>query len=156
MTNEMTNSVSSMSRSYEIVLLLFALSILSISALAESPDKYTINLSSSKFLGEFLVNQSGFTLYYTSDDSTGNGGSTCYEDCASTWIPFYAGELILPDSLRSTDFATITRTDGSKQTTIKGWPLYLYSRDTGAGDTYGSEKKGVWHVVNPADMSQLF
>lgn len=156
MTNEMINSVSSMSKSYRIILLLFALSILSISALAESPDKYSINISSSKFLGQFLVNQSGFTLYYFSDDAKGNGGSTCYEDCAATWIPFYAGEMTLPDSLRSTDFATITRTDGSKQTTIKGWPLYLYSGDLGAGDTYGSEKKGLWHVVNPSDISQLF
>lgn len=143
-----------MSRSNKIVLILFALSILSISALAEN--KYTINMSSNKFLGEFLVNQSGFTLYYTSDDSTGNGGSTCYEDCASTWIPFYADQVTVPDSLRSVDFATITRTDGSKQTTLKGWPLYLYSRDFGAGDTFGSEKKGVWHIVNPSDLPQLF
>jgi predicted lipoprotein with Yx(FWY)xxD motif len=153
--DEMVHKVSSMSRSYRIVLLLFALFILSVSALAENHDQYTINISSSKFLGQFLVNQSGFTLYYFSDDSTGNGGSTCYGDCASTWIPFFAGVVTVPDSLRATDFATITRTDGSKQTTIKGWPLYLYSGDKAAGDTYGSEKKTLWHVVNPSDMSQL-
>lgn len=155
-TDEEMELVISMSASYRIVLLLFALFILSVSALAESPDRYTINISSSKFLGQFLVNQSGFALYYFSDDAKGNGGSTCYEDCASTWIPFYAGELILPESLRSIDFATISRTDGSKQTTFKGWPLYLYSRDTGAGDTFGSEQKGLWHVVDPSNMSQLF
>lgn len=145
-----------MPRSYWIALLLFALFITSVSAQAGSPDRYTVNISASKFLGQFLVNQSGFTLYYFSDDSQGNGGSTCYGDCASTWIPFDAGELSLPDSLRSVDFATITRTDGIKQTTFKGWPLYLYSRDAGPGDTFGSEQKGLWHVVDPSDMSQLF
>ncbi len=76
-----------MSRSCKLVLLFFALSILSISALAESPDKYTVNVSANKFLGNYLVNQSGFALYYFLDDADGNGASTCYEDCATTWPP---------------------------------------------------------------------
>ena len=148
--------VISTSGSCKLVLLFLALSILSISALAEGSDKYSLNISANKFLGEYLVNQSGFTLYYFSDDSKGEGASTCYDDCAATWLPFYAGELTLPESLRSVDFDSITRTDGSKQTTYKGWPLYLYSRDRAAGDVFGNGQKGLWHVVNPADLPQLF
>lgn len=145
-----------MPRSCRIILLLFAFFILSVSAMAEIQDKYTINVSESKFAGQFMVNQSGYTLYYFSDDAQGKGGSTCYEDCAKTWIPFYTETVSVPDSLRSVDFATITRTDGSKQITFRGWPLYLYSGDTGAGDTYGSEKKGLWHVADPSSIGQLF
>jgi len=124
--------------------------------LADGQEGYSVNLSENKFLGTFLVNQTGFTLYYFSDDSKGNGGSTCYGDCADTWPPFYAGKLSLPDSLRPVDFATITRTDGSLQTTFRGWPLYLYSRDFAAGDSFGNGQKGLWHVVDPSNQPQLF
>ncbi|MDD4653179.1 MAG: hypothetical protein PHQ34_13245, partial [Methanothrix sp.] len=63
----------------------------------------------------------------------------------------------LPDSLRSVDFATITRTDGSMQTTYKGWPLYLYSLDKEPGDFSGDGREdNLWHIINPQDQPQLF
>jgi len=145
-----------MSVNYKLVLLFLALSLLSISALAENSEGYTVNVSVNKFLGEYLVNQSGFALYYFSDDSDADGASTCIDDCAARWPPFYAEKISLPDSLRSVDFATITRADGSKQTTFKGWPLYLYSRDSAAGDTFGNGQKGLWHIVDPSNQPQLF
>ncbi|MFA6373615.1 MAG: hypothetical protein WCW68_13400 [Methanothrix sp.] len=144
-----------MSRYHKLVLLFLAVSILSISALAES--NYTVNLTANKFLGNYLVNQSGFALYYFSDDGSASGASTCYDDCASKWPPFYAETITVPDSLNSADFAAITRTDGSKQTTFKGWPLYFSTRDQAAGDVYGNgQEDNRWHVVNPLDQSQLF
>ena len=148
--------VISMSGSYKLVLLFLALFILSVSALAENPGGYTVNVSVNKFLGEYLVNQNGLALYYFSDDANANGASTCVDDCAVTWPPFYASVISLPDSLRSVDFATITRPDGSKQTTFKGWPLYLYSRDSTAGDTFGNGQKDHWHIVDPSNQPQLF
>jgi len=138
------------------VLLFIALFVWSISVLAESPDRYTVNVSANKFLGNYLVNQSGFALYYFLDDANGLGASTCYEDCATTWPPFFAEQIVLPESLRSVDFSTITRTDGSKQTTFKGWPLYLSSRDGAEGDTFGNGQKGLWHVIDPMELPQQF
>ncbi len=144
-----------MSRSQMLVFLFLAVSILSISALAES--NYTVNVTANKFLGDYLVNESGFALYYLSDDGSGNGASTCFDDCASKWPPFYDETITVPDSLRPVDFATITRTDGSKQTTFKGWPLYLSSRDEAAGDVFGNGREdNRWHVVDPQDQPQLF
>ena len=144
-----------MSRSQMLVFLFLAVSILSISALAES--NYTVNVTANKFLGDYLVNESGFALYYFTDDGSGNGASTCFDDCASKWPPFYAETITVPDSLRPVDFATITRTDGSKQTTFKGWPLYLSSRDEAAGDVFGNGREdNRWHVVDPQDQPQLF
>ena len=144
-----------MSRIHKLLLLFFAVSILSISALAES--NYTVNLTANKFLGNYLTNQSGFALYYFSDDGSGNGASTCYDDCASKWMPFFARTITVPDSLRPVDFATITRTDGSKQTTFKGWPLYLSSRDEAAGDVFGNGREdNRWHIVDPQEQPQLF
>jgi predicted lipoprotein with Yx(FWY)xxD motif len=148
-------AVKNMSRSHKLVFLFLAVSILSISALAQSD--YTVNLTANKFLGSYLANQSGFALYYFSDDSSASGSSTCYDECASNWPPFYAQTIIVPDSLKSVDFAAITRTDGSKQTTFRGWPLYLSSRDKAAGDVFGNGMEdNRWHVVDPQDQPQLF
>ena len=79
-----------------LVSLFLAVSILSISALAES--NYSVNVTSNKFLGNYLVNQSGFALYYFSDDGSEDGASTCFDDCASKWPPFYAETITVPDS----------------------------------------------------------
>ncbi|MDM7934462.1 MAG: hypothetical protein QUS08_03635 [Methanothrix sp.] len=148
--------VRSMSRTYSWMAVL-AFIILSASAFGQGP--YSVNVSSSKFLGQFLVNESGYTLYYTSEDADGTGRSTCYNECAMTWPPFYAGpssNLTLPEGLRPVDFGVIDREDGSLQTTYRGWPLYLYARDSGPGDTFGEGVRGVWHVVDPANQPQRF
>ena len=108
-----------------------------------------------KFLGNYLVNQSNFTLYYYQNDSKTVGSSTCYDDCAAKWPPFYAAELTLPEDLRLIDFGEITRTDGSKQTTFKGWPLYLYSKDNEPEDTAGEGVEGLWHVIDPTNQPQM-
>lgn len=159
-----------MSREFKLGILFVCLTAVSISTLsvpalslpsvtmqtpAESSDSYTVNIYENKFIGNYLVNQTGFTLYYYSNDSKGGGASTCSDECAALWRPFYAASLSLPESLRSIDFSTITRADGSKQTTFKGWPLYLYSRDTAPRDTWGSQKDGLWHVVDPSNQPQL-
>jgi predicted lipoprotein with Yx(FWY)xxD motif len=126
-------------------------------AQAESSDGFSVNISENKFIGSYLVNQSGFALYYFEDDKNAGGASSCYGDCAQTWPPFYTEEILVPDGLRAVDFATIARTDGLNQTTYKGWPLYLYSGDEEEGDVYGSNREdGLWHAVNPSDMSELF
>jgi predicted lipoprotein with Yx(FWY)xxD motif len=147
--------VKFMSKSHKLVLLFLTVSILSISALAQS--NYTVNVTADKFLGNYLVNQSGFALYYFSDDGSAMGASTCYDDCAAKWPSFYVQQITVPDSLRTVDFATINRVDGSKQTTFKGWPLYLYSRDGAAGDVFGNgQGDNRWHVVDPQEQPQLF
>ena len=144
-----------MSINRRIVLIFLALSIFYVPAMAE--DNYSINVSADKFLGTMLVNQSGYTLYYFSDDAAGNGASTCTGDCAAKWPPFYAAVITVPDSLKAIDFATIARADGLNQTTYKGWPLYLYSGDGEAGDTSGNGRDdNRWHIIDPQDQPTMF
>ena len=133
---------------------LLALALISVSTLAWAED-YTIKTTSSKFLGTYLVNQSGFTLYYLQNDSAKLDNSTCYGECAALWHPFYVSDISLPDDLSNADFGVITRGDGSKQTTFKGWPLYLYSKDKLPGNTNGKDVGGGWHLVFPADQPQI-
>jgi hypothetical protein len=42
---------------------------------------------------------------------------------------------------------TVTRTDGTKQVTLAGLPLYLFASDSKAGEAKGQAVGGVWWVV---------
>jgi predicted lipoprotein with Yx(FWY)xxD motif len=114
-----------------------------------------VKVAKDKFIGNYLVNGSGFTIYYYQNDSKTIDSSTCYDNCSVEWPPFYAAELNLPENLRRIDFAEITRTDGSKQTTFKGWPLYLYSKDDEPEEARGKGVDGVWHVIDPDNQPQM-
>jgi predicted lipoprotein with Yx(FWY)xxD motif len=144
--------VNPLSKKYSLVIFLLALAVLSISILALA-ESYTIKTSSDKFRGTFLVNQSNFTLYYFQNDSTANGASTCYEECAVLYTSFYVPNFSTPENLNPNDFGTETRTDGKKQTTFKGWPLYYYSRDKAAGEFNGDG--GAWHIIDPDNQPQV-
>ncbi|MDE1824909.1 MAG: hypothetical protein KGH61_00255 [Candidatus Micrarchaeota archaeon] len=83
---------------------------------------------------------------YTPDKQY-SGNSTCYGGCARVWPIFYTSSLVLPPSLKSLNFSTITRTDGSKQLTYLGYPLYYYAGDTKAGDISGQNVGHIWYLM---------
>jgi len=118
---------------------------------AEENSKYTVDLSTDESRGSYLVNETGFALYYYIDDP-GNGTSICYGDCLKSWQPFYAENITVPESLNASDFTEVIRTDGMKQTAYKGWPLYFFYRDTVPGDLKGQGVNDVWFLVSPEDF----
>ena len=99
--------------------------------------KYTINVSYNPAVGNYLVNASGRTLYTYKQDTPNSGTSACSGTCASIWPAFYAPSIVVPAGLSASSFGTITRADGTKQSTYDGLPLYLYSGDSGAGQING-------------------
>jgi predicted lipoprotein with Yx(FWY)xxD motif len=101
-------------------------------------------------LGFYLSNSSGWTLYLFTKDTQNSGASSCYGQCQTFWPPFYASSsgLVLPFGVNASNFGTITRTDGTKQVTYEGWPLYYFGGDKAAGQTNGQNKQGTWFVVN--------
>jgi len=132
--------------------LLLAISILAGLAIAAEEDKgYTINLGTNENLGSYLVNETGFSLYYFINDP-GNGTSTCFGDCIKSWPAFHAEKIIVPESLNASDFTEVIRTDGINQTAYKGWPLYFYYEDTAPGDVKGHGVNDLWFVVSPEDF----
>ncbi len=97
-------------------------------------------------LGSVLTDGAGKTLYFFAPDVAGN--ATCSGGCRTTWPIFYKETPTLGTNLKASDFATITRADGDKQTTFKGWPLYYFRNDTKAGDVLGEGiGNGVWMVA---------
>ncbi len=99
---------------------------------------YTVKLENSSTYGQYLANASGYTLYTYGGDTQNTGTSACTGGCASAWPPFYTASLVLQAGLNASSFATITRSDGSKQITYKGWPLYFYSGDSQPGQVSGN------------------
>jgi predicted lipoprotein with Yx(FWY)xxD motif len=92
-------------------------------------------------LGKVLTDAKGMTLY-TFDKDEG-GKSACYDACAQNWPPLLAADGAAPED----DFALTDRTDGTKQWTYYGKPLYLWVQDKAPGDVTGDGFKTVWHAA---------
>ncbi len=136
----------------KLAFLVFTSAMLVTAALAEMADNYTVDIASNETLGTYLVNETGFSLYYFANDAPGNGTSTCYGECARLWPPFYAENITVPKGLNETDFTVAKREDGAMQTAYKGWPLYFYHLDMKKGDVFGQGVGGIWFVINPMDF----
>jgi predicted lipoprotein with Yx(FWY)xxD motif len=99
--------------------------------------------------GIWLTNSAGRALYvYTRDKGK---VSECYGACAKAWPPLtttgavtISGQYTVP-----ADLGVITRTDGTKQVTYGGHPLYYFAGDTAPGQTKGDGVGGIWFLVGP-------
>jgi predicted lipoprotein with Yx(FWY)xxD motif len=80
--------------------------------------------------------------------------SNCSGACASAWPPVPAsGTVTASGGALSKDLGSITRSDGTKQVTYDGHPLYYFAGDTSAGQTNGQGSDGFgakWWLVSPA------
>ena len=112
-----------------------------------TPVTYDVMLKENATVGKILTDSKGMTLYYFSKDTKDN--SVCLDGCKDAWPIFYKENLNLGNGLNKEDFATITRTDGSMQTTYKGWPLYYFASDNAADEIKGEGVKDVWFVAKP-------
>jgi predicted lipoprotein with Yx(FWY)xxD motif len=115
------------------------------SAMSAAEQAGTIRLAAGVDGQNYLTDANGMTLYYYTKDARGE--SVCYGNCEKAWPVFFAPTVSVSPPLRSSDFGTITRTDGSKQTTFRGWPLYYWQRDAKPGDMTGEGVGKVWYVL---------
>jgi predicted lipoprotein with Yx(FWY)xxD motif len=82
--------------------------------------------------------------------------SACSGECAAIWPPVtVASAATAGAGAMSADLGTITRSDGTKQVTYKGHPLYFYAKDGDKGDAYGQGLKSFgasWYVLAPSGV----
>lgn len=107
----------------------------------------TIALQPNGDFGNILVDEKGMALYFFTKDA--NGLSNCDGDCLGNWPAFFTPTVNLAKGLNARDFGVITRKDGSRQTTYKGWPLYYFAGDRTAGSINGEGLGNVWFVAKP-------
>ncbi len=118
-----------------------------------TPDANTVRLATNATFGSILTDSDGMSLYFFSRDSKGQ--SECVEGCKAAWPIFYEANPTLDTGLEAADFGEITRSDGDKQTTYKGWPLYYFANDNAAGDTNGDKVGNNWYIAKP-DYSLMY
>src|SRR5580704_17857270 len=99
--------------------------------------------------GAFLTAGSGRAVYLWAKD--GMNMSACSGACAAAWPPVTAtGKLTATGGAKASDLGTITRSDGTKQVTYDGHPLYYFVGDSAAGQAngQGSDNFGAkWWLV---------
>jgi predicted lipoprotein with Yx(FWY)xxD motif len=107
-------------------------------------------------MGEVIENEQGHVLYRFDDDSNNPAKATCQGDCNKVWKPALTidGKPTLT-GVDSKVVSTVTRSDGTKQLTVKGWPLYSYIGDKKAGTWKGQNVNGKWFVIKPDGAKNL-
>ena len=96
-----------------------------------------------------FINSAGFTVYVFDLDLTNPGQSTCNagNGCSRNWP-----QVRPPGVMLTGKFGQIDRTDGTKQLTYAGRPLYTFVADGRPGQTSGDglvEFGGLWHIARP-------
>ncbi|WP_172890883.1 COG4315 family predicted lipoprotein [Actinoplanes derwentensis] len=123
-----------------------------------SEELTTTSLTSKKvkLMGTTVQDQDGFVLYRFDKDEDDPAKSNCNGDCAKIWPAALTndGEPTLKGVDKSL-VGTVTRADGTKQLTLKGWPLYRYIGDKKPGQWKGQNVSGTWFVIQPNGTKNL-
>lgn len=132
------------------VALAFAATAMATSGSASAPKTSSIAAAKSRF-GTILFDGRGFVLYAFTRDT--HGRSACSGACAKAWPPYIVtGKLIGRAGIAAGRLATVRRSDGSRQVTYAGRPLYYYVGDRKPRQILCqnvSEFGGLWLVVRP-------
>ncbi|MFH8475824.1 hypothetical protein [Streptomyces sp. NPDC018000] len=106
--------------------------------------------SASSPLGTILVDGKGRTLYLWEADTTSK--STCSGDCAKAWPPLIvSGKPVAGKGVKAGLLGTTKRSDGNKEVTYNGHPLYYFAGDKKAGDINGQNVNdfgAAWYVLD--------
>jgi predicted lipoprotein with Yx(FWY)xxD motif len=108
-------------------------------------------------LGNHLVDGTGRSLYYFAKDVPAGGSQPAVSNCVDAtclpiW-PIFGPDTVVAQGISATDIGQISRPDGRKQTTYKGFPLYYYVGDAAAGDSKGEGFLGIWFVAHDPTYS---
>ena len=117
---------------------------------SENPSTSNAELKAAdSALGPIVVDQKGRTAYYFTKDTANSGKSACAGPCLQAWPPITTTSGTPSVDGISGKVGTIALTDGTKQITINGMPIYLFAKDTGPGDLKGQGVGSVWYVIAP-------
>ncbi|HEY8304953.1 MAG TPA: hypothetical protein VIG42_10260 [Solirubrobacteraceae bacterium] len=105
-------------------------------------------------IGTILVNSAGRTLYEFTKDHVRSDSCVKIKECSEIWPPLRtSGRPTAGPGVRASLLSTITLRGGARQVTYAGHPLYIYSGDSGPGETsYVGEKAfgGTWYAIDAA------
>jgi len=120
------------------------------------PAAASLKLASNARFGNYLVDGNGRTLYLFAIDLPAGGGHPAVSNCTGSasdtgsciylW-PIFHVDTVTVNGINAADVGELTRSsDGMKQTTYKGFPLYYFGPDANPGDV-GGEAIPDWFVL---------
>ena len=131
--------------------MLGAIALLVAATVAGAASRAIVKTHSSS-LGKILVDAQGRTLYLFEKDK--GIRSACYGQCAKFWPPLLtSGKPTAAAGAKASLLGTTRRTNGTKQVTYTGHPLYRFAEDKKPGETKGEGLKffgGGWYVLMPS------
>ena len=105
-------------------------------------------------VGTILVNNRGFTLYAFTRDSRNHDSCVTISGCMSVWPALRtSGNTVAGKGVKASLLGSIKLSNGVRQVTYAGHPLYTYSGDSSPGSTgyVGfSAFGGTWKAVTAA------
>jgi predicted lipoprotein with Yx(FWY)xxD motif len=114
------------------------------------PQGTTVMIVQKSKLGYVLAEANGQVVYTYAHDTKG-GTPTCTGSCSDVWVPVTGvPKSALGETFPGT-FGLVARSDGTKQMTYNGYPLYTFK---GAFPLTTHAVSGVWNVV-PLSASDL-
>ena len=132
------------------VALAFAVSAMAGAGSVSAPGTARVAAASSSY-GTVLFDGRGFVLYAFTKD--GPGRSACAGACAKAWPPYIVtGKPLAGRGVDAGRLGTTRRSDGARQATYAGRPLYHYVGDRKPRQILCqnvSEFGGLWLVVRP-------
>jgi len=139
-----------------VLALALAAAVLAPAGSARTTDLYggvaTVSAHGSAY-GRILFDGRGAALYAFTRDPVARGRSTCAGACASAWPPLLtAARPRAGSGVARSLLGTLRRSDGSRQVTYAGRPLYTYVGDRRPYQVLCqdvTEFGGVWLVVRP-------
>jgi predicted lipoprotein with Yx(FWY)xxD motif len=136
-----------------VITAVVALALAGAAVAGAKPTARSATLATSRSgLGRIVVNGQGRTLYLFEKDT--HSHSACSGICAAYWPPVLAnGKAIAMTGAKQSLIGSIARADGSRQVTYAGHPLYVFSGDSGRGQTNGEGLKDFgagWYVLTPS------
>jgi predicted lipoprotein with Yx(FWY)xxD motif len=120
----------------------------SATASAAAASSTTVLKTESTSLGMVLANAQGMTVYWFAADH--GTTSACSGACASAWPPVIGMPKAAAGVTLTGTLGTITRSDGSKQATYNGHPLYTFKADSAPGQVNGNKVTGFgaeWYAI---------
>jgi predicted lipoprotein with Yx(FWY)xxD motif len=132
------------------VALALAVNAMAATGSANAPEISRVAAAHSQY-GTILFDGRGFVLYAFTKDT--GGRSACTGACAKAWPPYIVtGKPLAGRGVDAGRLGTVRRSDGSRQATYAGRPLYYYISDRKPGQILCqnvSEFGGLWLVVRP-------
>ena len=102
-------------------------------------------------VGWVLALSNGQVVYAYDKDPRG-GSSACTGSCAQVWLPVTGSPVVSPADTGLGTLGTVATSNGAKQITYNGSPLYTY-KGAKALATKGNGIGGVWHVVKMSESN---